>query len=142
MKEDIIFTAEPQQLHGKYVAEDLFRKWKEVVEKTDPKDGHKFKTEVEKKEIILKRGRSKETVSMPRIFGYSENSRGLGLADMAKALQTGRPFRANYEQQLHVVEVMSAFYTSSEKNTFVKIESPYTRQAPMKKTELLGILED
>lgn len=93
-------------------------------------------------EIILKRGRSKELISMPRIFGYSENSRGLGLADMAKALQSGRPFRANYKQQLHVVEVMSAFYTSSETNAFVKIESPYERQAPMKKTELLGILED
>lgn len=56
MKEDIIFTADPQQMHGKYVAEDLYRKWNEVVEKTDPKDGHKFNTEVEKKEIILKRG--------------------------------------------------------------------------------------
>lgn len=56
MKEDIIFTAEPQQMHGKYVAEDLFRYWKEVEEKTDPKDGHKFNAEVEKKEIILKRG--------------------------------------------------------------------------------------
>ena len=56
MKEDIIFTADPQQMHGKYVAEDLYRKWKEVEEKTDPKDGHKFNTEVEKKEIILKRG--------------------------------------------------------------------------------------
>lgn len=56
MKEDIIFTAEPQQMHGKYVAEDLFRYWKEVEEKTDPKDGHKFNLEVEKKEIILKKG--------------------------------------------------------------------------------------
>lgn len=56
MKEDIIFTADPQQMHGKYVAEDLYRKWKEVEEKTDPKDGHKFNQEVEKKEIILKRG--------------------------------------------------------------------------------------
>jgi len=56
MKEDIIFTAEPQQMHGKYVAEDLNRTWKEVEEKTDPKDGHKFNAEVEKKELILKRG--------------------------------------------------------------------------------------
>ncbi|MBR3893879.1 MAG: Gfo/Idh/MocA family oxidoreductase [Clostridia bacterium] len=93
-------------------------------------------------EILLKRGRSKEIISMPRIFSYSENSRGLGLADMAKALQTGRPFRANSQQQLHVVEVMSAFYSSSERNAFVKIESPYERQAPMKTTELIGILED
>ena len=93
-------------------------------------------------EVILKRGRSKETVSMPRIFNYNENSRGLGLADMAKALTTGREFRANSMQQLHVVEVMSAFYTSSERNEFVKIESPYERKKPMQTTALLGILED
>ena len=56
LKNDIIFAAEPEQLHGKYVAEDLYRKWTEVEEKTDPKDGHKFNAEVEKKEIILTRG--------------------------------------------------------------------------------------
>ena len=92
-------------------------------------------------EVILKRGRNKEVVTMPRIFNYTENSRGLGLADMAKALQTGRNFRANYKQQLHVVEVMSAFYTSSEKNEFVKIESSYERGKPMQTTALTGILE-
>jgi predicted dehydrogenase len=93
-------------------------------------------------EVIIKRGRSKEMIQMPRIFNYTENSRGLGLADMAKALQTGRNFRANYKQQLHVVEIMSAFYTSSEKNEFVKIESPYERGNPMQTTALAGILED
>ena len=56
MINDIIFTADPEKMNGKYVAEDLYRKWKEVEEKTDPKDGHKFNAEVEKKEIVLKRG--------------------------------------------------------------------------------------
>lgn len=56
MKEDIIFTADPAEMNGKYVSEDLYRKWKQVEEKTDPKDGHKFNTEVEKKELVLKRG--------------------------------------------------------------------------------------
>jgi hypothetical protein len=37
MKEDIIFTAEPQQMHGKYVAEDLNRTWKEVEERPIPR---------------------------------------------------------------------------------------------------------
>ena len=78
---------------------------------------------------------------MPRIFNYRENSRGLGLADMAKALQSGRDFRANSRQQLHVVEIMSAFYSSSERREFVRIESPFERQAPMRTTELVGILE-
>ncbi len=93
-------------------------------------------------EVLLLRGREREKVPMPRIFGYKENSRGLGLADMAKALQTGRSWRANYRQQLHVVEVMSAFYTSSETGRFVKIESDYEREAPMKADGLPGILDE
>lgn len=93
-------------------------------------------------EVLLQRGRSKEVVSMPRIFDYKEDSRGIGLADMAKALVTGRSYRANCQQQLHVIEIMSAFYTSSEKNAFVKIESPFERQAPMNIHALTGILED
>ncbi len=56
MNKDTIFTAEPSEMNGKYVAEDLYRKWKEVEQKTDPKDGHKSNVEVEKKELILKRG--------------------------------------------------------------------------------------
>lgn len=56
MNKDTIFTADPAQMNGMYVAEDLYRKWKEVEEKTDPKDGHKSNVEVEKKELILKRG--------------------------------------------------------------------------------------
>lgn len=92
--------------------------------------------------VILHRGRRQEPVQMPRIFNYSDNSRGLGLADMAKALLTGRKYRANCDQQLHVVEIMTAFHTSSEKNTFITIESDFERQAPMLKDGLPGILED
>ncbi len=92
--------------------------------------------------VKLIRGRSAEYIEMPRIFNYNENSRGLGLADMAKAITTDRPFRCNCDQQLHVVEIMSAFYTSSERNTNVTIESPYKRQKPMPKDCLVGILDD
>ena len=67
MKEDIIFTADPSQMHGKYVAEDLYRKWTEVEEKTDPKDSHKFNAEVEKKEIILKRGTLLDSDSITKV---------------------------------------------------------------------------
>ena len=56
MKKDIIFTADPYQMQGKYVTENLYRKWMQVEEKTDPKDGHKYNEEVEKREIILQRG--------------------------------------------------------------------------------------
>lgn len=93
-------------------------------------------------EVILRRGREQQSISMPRIFNYKENSRGLGLADMAKALQTRRNWRANCDQQLHVVEIMSAFYTSSDKNTNIQIESPFERQKPMETQGLVGILDN
>ena len=92
-------------------------------------------------EVLLQRGRSSELISMPRIFNYKENSRGLGLADMAKALNSGRMHRANSQQQLHVVEIMSAFYTSSNTDAAVKIESSYERQKPMLSAGLTGILD-
>lgn len=37
---------------------------------------------------------------------YTTNSRGIGLIDMARALQEGRPHRCSAEMALHVLEVM------------------------------------
>lgn len=34
---------------------------------------------------------------VPLVFGYTENTRGLGVDDMAYALHSGRPHRANGE---------------------------------------------
>ncbi len=93
-------------------------------------------------EVLLLRGRESEPVSMPRIFDYKENSRGLGLADMAKAIAAGRDHRANCDGQLHVVEIMNALYTSSNTGSFVSIESKYERKAPMKSAILTGILDE
>ena len=92
-------------------------------------------------DVFLLRGRDKTKIPMPLLYNYPNNSRGLGLADMAKALVSGRDFRANSAQQLHVVEVMSAFYTSSAEHRNVSIESEFQRKAPMKTDMLTGILD-
>ena len=78
---------------------------------------------------------------MPLCFDYPENSRGLGLADMAKALQTGRDPRESWKQTLHVLEIMESFRTSSETGRVISIESRYTRSAPMQNNPLHGILD-
>lgn len=67
---------------------------------------------------------------MPLLYDYNENSRALGLADMCKALRTGRDHRANYQQQRHVLEIMTSFSKSSETGAFVPLTSHYTRTAP------------
>ena len=91
--------------------------------------------------VKLMRAGQKEYQEIPLVFNYKDNSRALGLADMAKAIQTGRPWRANCMQQLHLVEVMNAFMKSSDSGDFVKIESPYTKSEPMKYTPLAGYLD-
>ena len=79
---------------------------------------------------------------MPLLYDYNENSRALGLADMCKALRTGRDHRANYQQQRHVLEIMTSFSKSSKTGAFVPLTSHYTRTAPMGNNPMHGILDD
>lgn len=78
---------------------------------------------------------------MPLVYDYAENSRGLGLADMANALRTGRAFRAQGEQLLHVLEIMTAFERSSQQEKAVAIESTYEQPAPMALPRIKGLVE-
>lgn len=86
-------------------------------------------------------GETKEMKEYPLTFDYDENSRALGLADMAKAIETGRLPRASYKQTYHVLEIMQAFDKSSKEGKTVEIESSYERQIPMKPSNPHGILD-
>lgn len=74
-------------------------------------------------------------------FDYKKNSRALGLADMAKALETGRPCRLSYKQTFHVLEIMENITKSGEQEKTIKMESSYTREAPMKTGLKHGVLD-
>ncbi len=91
--------------------------------------------------IKLLRPEDGELKEMPLLFDYKENSRGLGLADMAKALQTGRPYRANYKQTYHVLEILTSFEKSSESGKHLSLETSYEREIPMKNNPLAGVLD-
>lgn len=60
---------------------------------------------------------------VPVSQNYTENSRGLGIADMAYALRRGYNPRANSELQYHVLDIMQGIIESSERQKFCKIES-------------------
>ena len=74
-------------------------------------------------------------------YDYAENCRALGLADMAKALQCGRPFRASADQAFHVLEIMEGFDISGRERREIDIRSRFERQPPMKKGLEHGILD-
>ena len=75
------------------------------------------------------------------MFDYAENSRALGIADMCKALRTGRGFRANYQQQHHVLEILTAFSKASESGAVIPLQTKYERTAPMQNNPLHGVLD-
>ena len=79
---------------------------------------------------------------VPLLFDYNENSRALGLSDMCKALRTGRDFRANYQQQHHVLEILTSFEKSSREGRYIPLKTHYTRTAPMQNNPMHGILDD
>ena len=91
--------------------------------------------------VKLMRQESKEIMEIPLCFDYRENSRGLGLADMAKAIVDGREARESWKQTYHVLEIMQSFEKSSNAGTVIPIESKYTRGEPMKNNPIHGILD-
>src|SRR5919112_1227220 len=68
---------------------------------------------------------------VPLTHTYTGNSGGIGLADMAQALRSGRPHRATGELGMHVLEVIHAFLDSSERGEHVAVESTFERPEPL-----------
>lgn len=66
-------------------------------------------------------GKENEYKEMPLLFDYSENSRGLGLSNMADALRGIGDFRANGDQMLHVLEIMTGFEKSSNAGSYLEL---------------------
>lgn len=78
---------------------------------------------------------------IPLSFGYSENSRALGLAEMCRAIEKGRPARANCDLQLHVLETILAFETSSRSGKACEIQSTCPTIPAMRSDLPEGILD-
>lgn len=91
--------------------------------------------------VKLFRPGDKEPVEIPLAFDYAENSRALGLADMAKALETGRFCRTDYKQTQHVLEILTAFEKSSDAGAIWPIETRYERRPAMKNNPEHGVLD-
>ena len=84
--------------------------------------------------VLFHNGETGETEELPLAFDYPENSRCLGLADMAAAIETGRNGRTTCKQTYHVLEVMAGILSSAQKGQPVEIESRFEREAPMDPT--------
>lgn len=82
--------------------------------------------------VRVRRARSNSWEPVSAGFQYSENSRGVGLADMARAIGSGRPHRASGELAFHVLDVMEACYESSREGRHIEVSSRCDRPEPMR----------
>jgi predicted dehydrogenase len=60
-------------------------------------------------------------------YGFTDNSRGLGVTDLARAIRDGTPARASGELAYHVLDVMHATLESSDQGRHIAIQSTVTR---------------
>ncbi|MFW6308682.1 MAG: Gfo/Idh/MocA family protein [bacterium] len=73
-----------------------------------------------------------EWEKVPLTHGYTENSRGIGVADMAYALKSdSREHRPNGEMAYHVLDIMHSFHDASDEGKHIQLESTCAQPAPL-----------
>jgi predicted dehydrogenase len=82
-------------------------------------------------QVLLRKSSKEEWSDMPLLGEYKEHLRGLGVADMACAIRSGRGFRANGEMAYHVMEAMEGIHWSAEHEQHYRMQSRCPRPAIM-----------
>ena len=72
-----------------------------------------------------------EWTEVPASAGYADAGRGVGLADLAHAIETDRPHRASGELAFHVLEIMDAVLRAGHESRVVELTSTVERPEPV-----------
>jgi predicted dehydrogenase len=73
----------------------------------------------------------REWTEVPASAGYTDAGRGVGLADLAHAIETDRPHRASGELAFHVLEIMDAVLRAGHEHRVVELASTAARPEPV-----------
>ena len=91
--------------------------------------------------VKVRRAGAKDWSDVPLTHPYAENSRGIGVADMAAAIAAGRAHRASGELAYHVLDVMHAFHDASAAGKHVELASTCAKPAPLPMNLLPGEID-
>lgn len=83
----------------------------------------------------------KEYREIPLINDYSENSRGIGISDMAFGMERQLGHSASGQQGLHVLEIMEGMVKSNRDKSWISIQSSVSPSVSIKRGSPAGILE-
>jgi predicted dehydrogenase len=81
--------------------------------------------------VKLRRSGDKAWEEVPLTRPYADNSRGLGLADMAYALRRDRAHRASGELAFHVLDAMQGILDASASRRWLELSSRCLRPAAL-----------
>jgi predicted dehydrogenase len=81
--------------------------------------------------VRIRRNGAEGFSELPLLFGHAENSRGLGLSDMAAAIEEGREARASGELALHALEIMEGIHVSAAEGRRYVMRHSCRRPAPL-----------
>ncbi|MFA6112003.1 MAG: Gfo/Idh/MocA family oxidoreductase, partial [Candidatus Latescibacterota bacterium] len=76
--------------------------------------------------VMVKRGRA-DWHEVPLTHGYIENTRSIGVVDMALSLGSKRPHRASGALAFHVLDLMHAFHDAAAQSRQVELQSTCER---------------
>jgi predicted dehydrogenase len=91
--------------------------------------------------VEIWRPEQKEWEAVTLTHGYAENTRSLGVADMATAIMSGRKHRASGALAYHVLDIMHAFHDASNSGSSVILTSQVERPAAFPLGMTPGILD-
>ncbi|WP_404455214.1 Gfo/Idh/MocA family oxidoreductase [Virgibacillus necropolis] len=81
--------------------------------------------------VYVRRHDHENWSEIPLTNGFSENSRGLGVADMAAAILKEETPRANGDLAFHVLDIMHGFHDASDSNRHYEIMSKCEQPYPL-----------
>ena len=81
--------------------------------------------------IMVRMNNASEFSPLPLTHIYAENSRGIGVADMAQCILDGGIPRAGCDLNGHVLEVMEAFYNSAQQQRHYRMHTTCHRPEPL-----------
>lgn len=81
--------------------------------------------------VHIRQAKDETWREIPLTHGYTDNARGLGIADMAYAMRSGRQHRANGEMAFHVLDIIESFMQSSTEGRHMTLASTCTRPEPL-----------
>jgi predicted dehydrogenase len=91
-------------------------------------------------DVLLRKGDEKEWTTIP-LTHSAEVGRGIGVADLAYAIRTGRPARASGELAYHVLDLMQSIHEASANNQHIHPTSHCERPAALPVGLATGVLD-